>query len=205
MVQLLNCSVTASLSIYLFRSLLSISFSLSYTYTYTHIPTRPPTSENTLMAELRRKWTIVLRECQKLDPERVGSVSRTKFLDALVFAKMGRSMNNEFMHKLADTYMIQSTNGELYVDYLTCFRNYLNELISILPANTNEFRVKPGHPVKEKLGNHPWDFMHTKPSDPGTNLNPNTSLSIAFKKITMELKGKEIAPSSSLISSLFQL
>ena len=34
---------------------------------------RPGTVSNPIMAELRRKWTIALRECQKCDQERVGA------------------------------------------------------------------------------------------------------------------------------------
>ena len=46
---------------------------------------RPRTSarqggqESSILAELRRKWTIVLRECQKQDSERTGCVSRADF------------------------------------------------------------------------------------------------------------------------------
>ena len=70
---------------------------------------------------------------------------------ALEFAKMGKSMTAGLMNKLADTYMIY----EGYVDYLACFRNYLNELIAIMPSNTNEFRAKTGHQAKTKLGRNP--------------------------------------------------
>ena len=34
---------------------------------------RPGTESNPMMAELRSKWTIALRECQKCDEERVGT------------------------------------------------------------------------------------------------------------------------------------
>ena len=61
-----------------------------------------------------------------------GYVSRDDFKNAMVFAKMGKSMTLEFIYKLADTYAVGS--GGEYVDYLTCFRSYLNELISIMPS-----------------------------------------------------------------------
>jgi hypothetical protein len=35
--------------------------------------------QNSVLVELRRKWTIILRECQRSDPERNGVVSRKGF------------------------------------------------------------------------------------------------------------------------------
>ena len=36
------------------------------------------------------------------------------------------------------------------VDYLSCFRNYLNELISVMPTSTSEFSLKPQHMARLK-------------------------------------------------------
>jgi len=71
--------------------------------------------------------------------------------------------------KLAKSYTIR----EGYVDYLSCFRNYLNEMISVMPANFSEYTLKQAHPVRSKVGVHPWDFaynrdavVHSKPQAP---------------------------------------
>ena len=126
-------------------------------------------TEDPLVVELRRKWQMVLRECQKSDPERLGSVPRRVFMDALKFADLGRD-SSHFQNKLADTYALRG--GDL-VDYLSCFRNYLNELISVMPTKSSEHIVKPSTQPREKKGNHPWDFQyarevprHNKPSTP---------------------------------------
>jgi hypothetical protein len=116
--------------------------------------------QHPVLIELRRKWTIVLRECQKSDPERTGIVPRSDFLAALDFAAMGKNMTPELRNKIADTYMV--ADGK--VDYLTCFRNYLNELIGIMPSMTSEFKRKEGHQAREFRGNHPWEFDYDKTS-----------------------------------------
>ena len=64
-----------------------------------------------------------------------GYVSRKDFKDAMAFAKIGKSMTSEFVNRLADSYAMGS-EGQ-YVDYLTCFRSYLNELISIMPSQVS--------------------------------------------------------------------
>ena len=40
---------------------------------------RPGGAESAMVTDLKRKWTIVLRECQKQDPERAGYISREDF------------------------------------------------------------------------------------------------------------------------------
>ena len=101
---------------------------------------------------------MVLRECQKADTERVGLVSRAAFLGALEFAALEKTMSLEFMNNLANTYL--SRDG--LVDYLSCFRNYLNELIAIMPSSVSELKLKPATKSRMTRGNHPWDFEYTR-------------------------------------------
>lgn len=65
-----------------------------------------------------------------ISQDRSGVVPREYFLAALEYASINKTMTQEFMSKLADTYTVR----EGQVDYLACFRNYLNELISIMPS-----------------------------------------------------------------------
>ena len=126
-------------------------------------------TEHPAVLDLRRKWQIVLRECQKADSTRCGVVDRKIFLDALVKTDLSSAMSNEFMQKLADTYTMTKPN---MVDYLTCFHSYLNELISIMPKKESKYVPKPTTLSRNGQGQHPWDFKYERV--PPTRNNPGT-------------------------------
>lgn len=105
-------------------------------------------------SELRRIWQGVLRECHKSDPDRSGTVRRNVFISALDRAQS--TMTPEVMNRLADEYT--TTSG--LVDYLSCFRNYLHDMVgNEPPSNTiNAFKRAEKSKSKELKALHPWEF-----------------------------------------------
>ena len=155
-----------------------------------------------IVMDLRRKWTLALRECQRSDPQRTGIVSRVFFIAALEFAQLGKTMNPDFMNKLADTYTVRDGN----VDYLTCFRNYLNEIISQMPTKKADFTLQEKSKPRDSGALHPWEFGYTrerKQINPywqkATMPKPETApmqLSIGSSFSTVELK--KVASTTSM-------
>lgn len=170
--------------------------------------------EDPIVLDLRRKWQVVLRECQKADADRCGVVSRKMFLDALVKAGFSDAMSSEFMQKLADTYTITKPN---MVDYLTCFRSYLNELISIMPSKESRHVPKLATPSRSTQGQHPWDFSYErvaptrnnrgtpywarsqnrKPLERDRPSTPGLTVSSSIKSLNSSTRPKSAGPSFS--------
>jgi Ca2+-binding EF-hand superfamily protein len=111
-------------------------------------------SQSSAPSELRRIWQGVLRECHKSDPDRSGTVRRNVFISALDRAQS--AMSAEVMNRLADEYTI--TSG--LVDYLSCFRNYLHDMVgNEPPSNTiNAFKRAEKSKSKDLRALHPWEF-----------------------------------------------
>jgi len=123
--------------------------------------------------DLKRIWHMVLKECHRSDPERNGQVSRTVFIAALQKADTSKSMTADAMNKLADEFVL--SNG--LVNYLYCFRNYLNEMTGMdtVDMNNNSLNksatfsstLPMGMKTVELRPLHPWDFEYKRDKHPG--------------------------------------
>jgi len=79
--------------------------------------------------ESRKHWQTVLRECQKLDSDKSGLVYRESFLKAVNNTALGRSLGSIQVSEIADRFLVR--DGQ--VDYLSCFRTFLNGMTLKLP------------------------------------------------------------------------
>eukprot|EP00597_Dinobryon_sp_UTEXLB2267_P001077 CAMPEP_0170069002 /NCGR_PEP_ID=MMETSP0019_2-20121128/7808_1 /TAXON_ID=98059 /ORGANISM="Dinobryon sp., Strain UTEXLB2267" /LENGTH=692 /DNA_ID=CAMNT_0010276873 /DNA_START=292 /DNA_END=2370 /DNA_ORIENTATION=- len=123
--------------------------------------------------DLKRIWHMVLKDCHRADPERNGQVSRTVFISALQKADTSKSMSADAMNKLADEYIL--SNG--LVNYLYCFRNYLNEMTGMEATEMNNNTMNKsatfsstlpmGMKTVELRPLHPWDFEYKREKHPG--------------------------------------
>ena len=86
----------------------------------------PASATPTNSAENRRNWQAVLRECQKVDASRTGLVYRETFLDAVAKSGLTTTLGAQSLSEISDQFMVK--DGQ--VDYLSCFRTYLNGAVS---------------------------------------------------------------------------
>lgn len=110
---------------------------------------------------MKRAWQKVLRECQRSDPDRTGAVARNTFVNALENSTE-QDMSTETVIQLANKYTVPESGG--LVDYVTCFRNYLNDMASNMAVKTEEstFKMAPMTASRELKGQHPWEFSYTR-------------------------------------------
>lgn len=121
---------------------------------------RPPVGlqGDALVCELRRQFTLALKECLRCDPQRLGRVRMPFFVEALETAKIHQSMTPDAITALIEKYTVR---GE-FVDYLSCFRNFLGEVIAMMPFSTNEFKALEMTKSRDVVGGHPWDYGYTR-------------------------------------------
>jgi Ca2+-binding EF-hand superfamily protein len=118
-------------------------------------------SSSTSGVDMRKIWQSVLRECHKNDHERSGLVNRIAFISALSAAD--QSMTPQMVNELADEY----TLSQGLVDYLSCFRTYLNDMVGSMSQSKsqvafNESELKKNPLVRDKGALHPWEFSQGK-------------------------------------------
>lgn len=131
---------------------------------------RPPlgntssSSSSGAPTEMRKMWQNVLKDCHRSDPERSGNVSRNSFIAALDAANDDKSMTAEAMNKLADDY----TRTDGLIDYLACFRTYLNGMVSstsnknLLSSSMSALETNSPHKSKSLGALHPWEFNYPR-------------------------------------------
>lgn len=110
---------------------------------------------------MKRAWQGVLRECQKCDPERTGAVARNTFVNALENSS-NSNMSTDTIIQLANKYTVPDSNG--LVDYITCFRNYLNDMAANMSMKTLEstFTATALTQSRDLKGQHPWEFSYSR-------------------------------------------
>jgi Ca2+-binding EF-hand superfamily protein len=109
--------------------------------------------------DMRRIWQAVLRECQRHDPNRTGTISRTGFIYALTNQKLGKAMGVSAVNAMADKF--RTASG--YVDYVSCMKVYLKDIMTKMPAQQPDaFKQREGTQPLQKLGNHPWEMEYNQ-------------------------------------------
>lgn len=113
---------------------------------------------------MKNSWQKVLRECQRNDPDRTGVVTRNTFVNALE-SYCASSMPTDTIIQLASKYTVPDSGG--LIDYISCFRNYLNDMASTMALKTNEsaFQQIPQTSTRDLKGQHPWEFGYTREKD----------------------------------------
>jgi Ca2+-binding EF-hand superfamily protein len=109
---------------------------------------------------MKRAWQSVLRECQRSDPERTGAVARNTFVNAL--ENSAQAMSTDTIIQLANKYTVPNSNG--LIDYITCFRNYLNDMAANMSVKTMEstFKAATMTQSRDLKGQHPWEFSYSR-------------------------------------------
>lgn len=108
---------------------------------------------------VKKVWILVLRSCQRADPNKTGYINRNQFIAALQ-KTLHESLSSDTMSKLADTY----TRRDGLVDYKSCFRNTLSDLANQLPVfdSASVFKAAEKTLAKPAGPTHPWDFDYVK-------------------------------------------
>jgi Ca2+-binding EF-hand superfamily protein len=120
----------------------------------------PATTSTSGSVDVRRNWQSVLRLCQKEDPKRTGLVFREIFLDAVSKTGLKNNFGASHLSEIADQFTVR--DGQ--VDYLSCFRTYLNGIVQKLPPadSPSKFSKSRSNVRRETDGNHPWDYGYAK-------------------------------------------
>lgn len=137
-------------------------------------------------------WQAAIRACQRADTAHVGTVPRDVFM-AIMEDCVGKSMSNDAIKKLADTYCKVE---DASVDYNMCFRHYLNEFMNTLHSSksSNTFKLAETTQARPTGPVHPWHFDYTKPVSHKDNTQPYWSRACTVPKnsrplsVTSEMK-----------------
>ena len=110
---------------------------------------------------MKRAWQGVLRECQRSDPERTGAVARNTFVNALENSS-NSALSTETIIQLANKYTVPDSNG--LIDYITCFRNYLNDMASNMSVSNlqSTFTATALTQSRTLKGQHPGEFSYSR-------------------------------------------
>lgn len=111
--------------------------------------------------QMRRMWHTALRLCHRSDPKRSGFVLKNVFVAALETADTEHTLSPETVNKFAHEYL---QHGNL-IDYLSFFRDFLNQLTLRRPKAASESLNLPElhqHVVRDKGPIHPWQFSYAR-------------------------------------------
>jgi len=126
-----------------------------------------PKATTTITADpdLKKIWHSVLRECHRHDKERNGTLDKKLFIELLRSANdtlpVHKKMHITKIINIADKY---SKLSKSEVDYLSCFRKFLNDLAHTEePAkNTNPFIIQGNQSTRSLKAQHPWEFDYQR-------------------------------------------
>ena len=130
---------------------------------------------------MTKVWQGAIKRCHDVDHEGSGIIRRAAFLTALSQEGLAQAV----AIRLADTYATDSDAGPACVDYMSCFRRFLEGKAegrggrasfgrpksasatvssSAFPRAAASGFVSPhkNHPSRAKSGVHPWEFVSEK-------------------------------------------
>lgn len=141
------------------NELLKTTSSMSNTTDMSMTRTMSAGDIDSIESKMRKVWQTVLRECQRSDPERTGVVNKNTFVNALENAGNG-SFTSDHIIQLSTKY----GTADGLVDYVSCFRNYLNDLASNMAKSTSEstFKAPTMTASRELKHMHPWEFNYKR-------------------------------------------
>ena len=122
-------------------------------------------NSTTADSDLKKIWHTVLRECHRNDKERSGAIDKKLFIELLRKANdtlpTEKKMKMSKIINIADKY---SKLSKSEVDYLSCFRKFLNDLAHTEePArNTNPFAPQGIQSTRLLKAQHPWEFDYQR-------------------------------------------
>lgn len=148
-----NQALQQSQSLPYFGSSHSVSQSMSFEDRPGNTSVNPAADRAT--NELKRMWQNALRSCKAQDESKTGFINKNIFMSAIE-QHLGSSMSSDAIESLANTYAAGDD-----VDYHTCFRASLNEIMNG-PISTNKsvFQIAPLTKARDVGASHPWDFNY---------------------------------------------